>query len=68
MTGDLYLLNALWFGAGLVLLGILLPRILKVLRFVLLMCLPFGFVAAWQVVGDIRKAVKSMNEKEGDTS
>lgn len=62
MTGDLYLLNALWIGAALCITGALLPRIFTVLRIIVVMCLPFGIVAAWHTVQDIRDAVRKAKE------
>lgn len=58
MTGDLYLLNALWIGAALVIIGTLLPTLWRVVRFVIVMCLPFGLVAGWHVARDVVAATR----------
>lgn len=58
MTGDLYLLNALWIGGALCLLAYALPTVFKVLRVIVVMCLPFGLVAAFHTMQDIRDVIR----------
>ena len=64
MNGDYYLLNAFWIGAVLCITGILLPRLLTVLRFIIVMCLPFGLIASYHVTQDVIAAVRKMREDE----
>tara|TARA_Y100000310_G_scaffold300671_1_gene336533 strand:+ start:1923 stop:2162 length:240 start_codon:yes stop_codon:yes gene_type:complete len=64
MSGEFYLLNALWFGAALILIGALLPTIWRVLRFVIIMCIPFGLVAAFHVSRDIATATREVMRRD----
>lgn len=64
MTGDYYLLNALWIGAALCITGMLLPRLFTVVRFAIVMCLPFGLVALWHVAQDVIATTRKMREDE----
>lgn len=68
MSGQFYLLNALWFGAALVITGALLPYIWRVLRFIVIMCLPFGLVSLGYIIGDIIKATRQLRAGDDDAS
>lgn len=65
MTGEFYLLNALWLGALLCLIGYALPTVFKVLRFIIIMCLPFGVVAGWQVSCNIIRTTRQAMGDDG---
>lgn len=67
MTGSYYLLNALWIGAVICMMCVLTPlawrlmcKAWPIVRFIIVMCLPFGLVAGSQVARDVIKAIKNM--------
>jgi len=69
MTGDLYLLNALWIGGGIFLLLKCGPFMLRLTWRVFVLCLPFGVVAlAWMIADVYRATRRGMTEvKQDDT-
>jgi len=52
VTGDLYLLNALWIGGGLCIVAMILTPSIKVVRFIVVMMLPYGVVVGFRFVRD----------------
>lgn len=64
MTGGLYLLNALWIGAALVIGGRMLPSIARILWKVIVLCLPFGLVAGFHLAKDIARATRQEMERD----
>ena len=59
MTGDLYLLNAVWLGLLLFLIAAILPYTRKIV----VMMLPFGLVIGWQYV---RELIHTTNDRLGE--
>lgn len=66
MTGELYLLNALWLGALLVILARIGPALLWWIGRIVVLCLPFGLVAGFHVVQSIIDLVKRERDKSSD--
>lgn len=61
MTGEFYLLNALWVGAALYLIGRFLPHILRLIRYLL----PHGLVVAFDYSSDVIKVTNALRNEDG---
>lgn len=61
---EYYLLNALWVGVLIVVIMRNMGTIFHVVKFVIVMCLPFGIVAGWHTLERIVKAVRNYKPDE----
>ena len=61
-----YLWNALATGMALAALAYFAPRLFRIIRAIVVMCLPFGLVAGWHVIGAASRAVRKEMNNTGE--